>query len=157
MQISLEKLATDTFAIAKSIVENLGQEADPCFVIQTKTELIPVLTPWRNDAERAATFRKIHHMLLDQKAQSYAHVSEGWTLMDEDARKWDGKVRPTNHPNRVECLVVTAYDRDGNGYMMTAVIETKGRRRSVGEPRIAIPGKDGAQISGAAIDLFVPR
>lgn len=156
MTVSVDELAASAFEVAKGIIEDSG-EAQPCFLIQTETTIIPIVTVWRNDTERDAAFRNIHHSLLATQALSYALVSEGWTFPEPvDAKTWDGS-RPRNAANRVECLSVTAYDRDGNGYNMMARIERLGsKRRRVGAPSIFVPGKDG-ESHGAAIDLFVPR
>ena len=105
-----------------------GEEQARRVLIGTKEALLPMFhvelnngdgivvgTPWANEEEKYATVDAIKHAIKNGGVKRYSFVAEAW--MSTAPKTWKpGQGRPldppSQQPNRVECVIITACERE---------------------------------------------
>jgi hypothetical protein len=76
-----------------------------------------IATPWENEKEKRIVVSQLRKMFAAKQVKRFAFIVEAWTVTmqtEEDVNGVkDGSLRPSEHPDRREVLIIHAEDRDG--------------------------------------------
>ena len=152
--MELKEMAMHGFRVAKNIIEE-GGEAMPVFLVEGPGgELGVILTPWKSDGEKAATFKMMRAMFAEKGIKSYVFVSECWVTKCDKGEEWDGTM-PSENPNRLDVLIVDAHTREGESYSLMVEVDSLpgGKRAITKEPE----NLDTGFQEGRAVNLLMPE
>ena len=108
--IRLEELLDLAEAQARRILIGGKESLLPSFLLvyPDGSEAI-VGTPWSNDHEKASAIAVVKHAMLRGDVIRYSFVCEAWSVFLGEGEDLPEQ-RPSEHPDRYECVVITACD-----------------------------------------------
>ncbi len=123
------KFAVETFdPIEDSMVQYLAETADG--------KLYMFATPWSNDFEKTMVLNILRKKFKEDNIKRYVMVSEAWTAAYPAGMTNDKpKIMPSEHPERIEKLVLLGVDPEAQEVMQYAATihrDSEGKR-SLGE------------------------
>jgi len=138
---------------AKYIAKHQDREWISQFVAETASgERLIFLTPWRNEADKAATLIMLGLEFREKGVKRYVLSSEMWMAQNEGPPA-DDFVMPRDRPDRIEALLCIGVDPEaGEILQYHAEIIRVGKRRKLGERKAAAH----ANFSGRMTELLGP-
>jgi hypothetical protein len=125
-ELSLAQLTEFLQGAVEAIGEDLDPDADwapTAFLISPGNEMVLISTEgWSNEREFEAYIARLCREIIERRAKAFAMVSTIWTLemsAEELARL---TVRPRDHPDKVEAVLIATYSAHAN-VTAQAVIE----------------------------------
>jgi hypothetical protein len=111
------KLATDQ---ANRVMVGTKDELTPVWLLVTgkgdkPTDVTIYATPWGNTREKHLVIETMRDVMREKRCTAYSMLTEAWMLrVTGDAAKGEYKgPMPSESPDRQECVVVMAANKDG--------------------------------------------
>lgn len=108
----------DFFAIAADNTANMFRkhgEVQPMWhAVDGNDQHILIATPWRDDDEKDATSQALRTMFRAKNVKRFAFICEAWVATVKTLAEVNDGLRPSEHPDRREVLMINAEDRQGN-------------------------------------------
>jgi len=121
----------------------------PTWIIQAKDKTTLVGTPWDGDEDKTIMTLAIRAMLKKEQAHSYSFMSEAW--MAHESLSHPIGLSPSQREDRIEVLIVTAFDRQGG---KVRFYEIKRGKKDVIIELVLQPQGDMDHFSGDLYNLF---
>lgn len=123
---------------SRYIAKHQDREWAPQFIAETATgERMMFLTPWRNEADKAATLIMLGLTFREKGVKRYVLSCEAWAAQ-YDGPLGDDLVMPSKRPDRIEILQCIGVDPEaGEILQYQAEIIRVGKRRKLGERTVA--------------------
>jgi hypothetical protein len=101
---------------ATRVMVGLQDELTPAWLLITaKGDIEIFATPWGNNREKHLVIETMRDVMREKHAAAYSMLTEAWMLrVTGDAAKGEYKgPMPSESPDRQECVVIMAANRDG--------------------------------------------
>jgi hypothetical protein len=93
--------------------QNPNGELTPMFIVEVEEELRVISVFFSNEYEKRAICQNMRLMFDELGVERYVFFSESWASSYKNEKDWDGKMMPSQDPNRVEIIMTVAADRSG--------------------------------------------
>jgi hypothetical protein len=137
MTIPLSEFATDMLNLGKTFsiaCTQANKDFIPTFVLLKDTKILPMPLPYYTK-DRAFNIAVMKAVIADSKADAFAFIMEAWFSNPPPGTKLtDDFLRPSQDPNRKECLIVHAGNRSGEEILYCAEIKRRGHKLAFSEP-----------------------
>jgi hypothetical protein len=140
------KLAEDQ---ARRVMIGTKRELTPMWLLVTaKGDVEVFATPWGNNREKRLVIETMRDVMREKRATAYSMLTEAWMLRVQGVgiteENYTGPM-PSESPDRQECIVVMAANRDGEHRYQTmetvrAADGTCAEFRSVSKPEDQFTG-----------------
>jgi hypothetical protein len=118
-----KSFAIDGFAAAG------GSFDPPAFIVDTEHgRRVTIAAPYAGREQKAAVYAALHNVFRDMGAFAYAQVAEAWR------GSGSSPLRPSEDPDRTECLIVVTADRFGRRRCAVAEIKRSSDGQATLEP-----------------------
>lgn len=150
----LHNLMESGWSFALSYIDEEGEELVPQFLGQDDDGTISVyVCPWSSEDEKAWAIKEVAKHFAEHKVKRYVLLSEAYRAAYDKGS--DGEMRPSEHPDREEVLMVLGVDPEAGEalqYFATITKDADGKRK-VGD-RDVIPMDN--TIGGRMLELLGP-
>jgi len=113
---SAKQMLDHMAGFAKHIFDSTSDhEVIPMWVVESETEVVPILAPFSGDDEKNASIAFVREKAKSMNANVVGFMCEAWVVekigADIDEAE---KIIPSEHDDRREIIQIHAEDRDGN-------------------------------------------
>jgi hypothetical protein len=147
------------------------QQAERVLINQPKTSLLPTFvleradgevaifaTPWENERHKDITVFALREIMREEGVQRYSFISEAWMApappwADENTTRVKGHEMPSQRPDRVEIVMISASDKDTIKSAILRIV--RGEAGTV--VRLDRDRADTKAISGRFAELLKPK
>jgi hypothetical protein len=117
MYMTLDKMIALAANHARTVMVDSKGELTPAWLVITDKGSIEIFaTPWGNNREKHVVIETMRDVMREKHATAYSMVTEAWMLRVQGVglteENYTGPM-PSESPDRQECVVVMAANKDG--------------------------------------------